>query len=105
MELRAGPLDARLHARQGQPDDLGGLDLGELPEVGERERLTVWLGQPQDQRCKAAGEFLARAVPRLLLGADVRVDPRDELVGRFRGLLGGRARAVVVDDRALRAIR
>ena len=84
MELRAGPLYARLHARHGQAGDLGGLDLRELADVGERERLAVWLGQLPDQRCKAAGEFLARAVPRLLLGAGVRVDPRDELVGRFR---------------------
>ena len=62
MDLGAGALYARLHPGDRESRDFGGLNLGELAEVGERERLAVRLGQLADQRREAAGQFLPGAI-------------------------------------------
>ena len=54
VHLGAGALYACLHARDGKAGNFGGLDLRELAEVGERQRLAVRLGKLSDQRCEAA---------------------------------------------------
>src|SRR5215217_1497634 len=103
VDLGASALHARLHAGHGEADDFGGLDLRELAEIGEHERLAVRLGELADQRREAAGEFLAGAIRvRIRVALAVRVDGGDEVVG-FRGRLpGARAPAVVIDDRVAR---
>ena len=59
VDLGATALNTRLHAGDREAGDVGRLDLGELAEVGEGQRLAVWLWQPLDQWFEAAGKLLA----------------------------------------------
>jgi len=72
--------------------------LRELSEIGQRERLAVWLRQLANQRRKAAGEFLPGPVPVILAGVAARVDASDQVVRLDGCLPRARARSVVVDD-------
>ena len=66
-QLSARPLDARLHARDREPELGRGVDLAEASELRQLERLPVQRRQALDQRREAR-----RRAPGAVVGAVVR---------------------------------
>lgn len=96
-DLAAGALNACLHSRHGQSGAPGGLDLRELTEIGEHQRLAVGGRQASDERLEAAAELLAGVGRVTAYG--VRVDAGGQLGGLRRDLTPSGLGSVVVGDR------